>query len=225
MSGVISGQNGLFKSGTGTLTLSGAGANTYAGRTTVNGGVLELNKAAGLNAIGGPITVNTGATLLLSSSDNVASTSAVTLSGGTITRGSGVNEVFGNLNLTTGSFLDFGTGTTGNLTFGTYQNNTTPSALLTLNNFIPGNSFTFSSTSFSAGSINSYFAFGQDGFQGYSLSNTGSTFTITAIPEPSTYVAAAGLLALFLWPSRRRLIKDVKSILGLRAPARDRFST
>ena len=28
--------------------------------------------------------------------------------------------------------------------------------------------------------------------------------TITPIPEPSTYVAAIGLLALMLWPLRRR---------------------
>jgi hypothetical protein len=34
---------------------------------------------------------------------------------------------------------------------------------------------------------------------------TASTFTITAIPEPSTYVAAIGLLALMLWPLRHRL--------------------
>jgi hypothetical protein len=31
------------------------------------------------------------------------------------------------------------------------------------------------------------------------------------------------LLGLMLWPSRRRLLKDAKSILGLRAPARDRL--
>jgi hypothetical protein len=38
-----------------------------------------------------------------------------------------------------------------------------------------------------------------------SSSWNGSTFTITAMPEPSTYVAAIGLLALMLWPLRRRL--------------------
>jgi hypothetical protein len=32
-----------------------------------------------------------------------------------------------------------------------------------------------------------------------------STFTITAIPEPSTNVAAIALLALMLWPLRLRL--------------------
>jgi len=31
--------------------------------------------------------------------------------------------------------------------------------------------------------------------------------TITAVPEPSAYAAAAGLLALFLWSSRRHLFK------------------
>jgi fibronectin-binding autotransporter adhesin len=201
--GIAAGSGALTKSGAGSLTLSGA--NTYSGATTVSAGTLELANASG-SALGSTASLNvaSGATLLISQSNQVNNNAAVTLSGGTITRGSGVTEVFGNLNLTEASFLDFGTGTAGNLTFGTYQDNTTPSALLTLNNFIPGNSFTFNSTSFSQGSINSYFQFGT-GFVGYSLSNTGSTFTITAIPEPSTYVAAIALLALMLWPLRHRM--------------------
>jgi len=171
--------------------------------------------------------VNTGATLLLSSSDNIANTSAVTLSGGTITRGAGVSEAFNSLNVTTASILDFGIGATteAGLSFGTYANNTTPSALLTINNFLPGNKFTFTNINFAANgsNIGSYFTFGT-GFQGRQITDLGSgSFTITAIPEPSTYVAAAGLLALFLWPVRRRLIKDAKSILGLRPNGRDRI--
>ncbi|MGA0111684.1 MAG: autotransporter-associated beta strand repeat-containing protein, partial [Chthoniobacterales bacterium] len=221
-SGAISGSGAVTKLGAGTLTLSGSGS--YSGATTVSAGTLELaDTVGGAAASTASVSVASGATLLLSQSDQVNNSASVTLSGGTITRGSGVSEVFGSLNLTTGSFLDFGTGDEGNLTFGTYQNNETPSALLTLNNFLPGNSLTFDSSSFSEGSINSYFTFGT-GFVDYSLSNTGSTFTITAIPEPSTYLAAAGLLGLMLWPSRKRLLRDAKKILGLRAPMRDRLA-
>jgi autotransporter-associated beta strand protein len=216
----IVGTGGISKAGSGTLTL--AASNSFTGNTVVSTGVLNLNSATG-SALGASANLTVSATLLVSQSGQVNDSAAVTLSGGTIQRGSGVSEVFGNLNLTTGSFLNFGTGDTGNLTFGTYQNNETPSALLTLNNFLPGNSFTFSSTSFSTNSVGSYFAFGT-GYVGSSISNDGSTFTITAIPEPSTYLAAAGLLAVLLWPSRRRLLNDVKSVLGLRGPMRDRLS-
>jgi autotransporter-associated beta strand protein len=224
--GAISGTGALTKLGAGTTTLSGAFANTYTGMTTVSAGTLELSKSADVNAIAGDITVNSGAILLLSSSGNVANSSAVTLSGGTITRGSGVNEVFGSLNLTTGSFLDFGTGATGSMTFGTYEENATPSALLTLNNFIPGNSFTFSNALFAAdgSNIGSYFTFGAGFVNSSIINNGGNSFTITAIPEPSTYAAAIGLLGLMLWPSRKRLIKDAKKILGFTPPMRDRLA-
>lgn len=216
-SGVIAGLRGITKLGDGTLTLSGNSANTYSGATVVSAGVLELNKTTG-NAIIGNLTVNSGAKLLLSGSNQVASSGGqtVTLSGGTIQRASGVSEVFGNLNLTTASFLDFGSGSTGTMSFGTY----TPSSLLTVNNFFQGNTLTFGTdlTSTIGGALFSF----DNAFTSSWNSGT-STFTITAIPEPSTYVAVAGLLAVFLWPVRRRLIKDAKSILGLRAPARDRF--
>jgi len=221
-SAAIAGTGTLEKTGANTLTLTGN--NGLSGAVSVQAGLLELNSTGG--AAAGSVTsvsVATNAILLLSQSGQVNDTAAISLSGGTIRRGSGVSEVFGSLTLTTGSFLDFGTGDAGNLTFGTYQNNETPSALLTLNNFLPGNSFTFSSASFSTNSVGSYFNFGT-GFVNSSITdNGGNSFTITAIPEPSTYLAAAGLLAVLLWPSRRRLLKDAKSVLGLRRPMRDRL--
>jgi autotransporter-associated beta strand protein len=220
--------NSLTKTGVGTVTLSGASANTYGGLTTVSAGVLNLNKTAGVNAIAGNLTVGNGTSdssvkLLLSASNQVANSGGqtVTLSGGTIARGGNVSEVFGNLNLTTASFLDYGAANnTGTLSFGTYA----PSALLTVQNFLPGNVLTFGSDLTSSINNPSLFSLGAQGFTSSWSSGT-STFTITAIPEPSTYVAAAGMLALFLWPARRRLIKDAKSILGLRPNGRDRIES
>jgi len=51
----------------------------------------------------------------------------------------------------------------------------------------------------------SFLTFSNGGIASTSWNEVTSTFTITAIPEPSTYVAAIGLLALMLWPLRRRL--------------------
>jgi autotransporter-associated beta strand protein len=218
-SGAISGEGTLSKTGIGTVTLSGASANTFTGTTTVSAGTLELNKTADVAAIAGDIEVNDGAFLLLSSSGNVSDTAEITLSGGTITRGAGVSEVFGALTLNDDSFLDFGTGATGTLSFTSY----TPSALLTVNNFLPGNKLTFTSNLSTDIENSALFSFGGE-FQWDWDTTTPNTFTITAIPEPSTYLAAAGLLSLMLWPSRKRIIRDTKKILGLRPPMRDRLA-
>jgi hypothetical protein len=52
----------------------------------------------------------------------------------------------------------------------------------------------------------------------------GFTFSITALPETTTVVALSALMVImFLWPDRRRLVKDFKSIVGLRPPGRVRF--
>jgi len=168
----------------------------------VSAGTLELANSSG-SALGSAASLNvaSGATLLISQSNQVNNNAAVTLSGGTITRGSGVSEVFGNLNLTQASFLNFGEGTAGNLTFGTYA----PSALLTINNFAPGNTLVFGSDLRSTINNSSFFTFTNGGIGSSSWNEGTSTFTITAIPEPSTYVAAIGLLALLLWPLRHRL--------------------
>jgi fibronectin-binding autotransporter adhesin len=203
LAGAIDSSNtqGLVKSGSGSLTLSGA--NAYTGTTSVTAGVLELASTGGAAAGGASaLSVGTGATLLLSQSDQVNDAATVTLSGGTIRRASGVSEVFGNLTLSSGSFLDYGTGATGTLRFGTYA----PANLLTVQNFAQGNVLRFGNdiSSFlpTGGALtNSFFSFNN------AFAYDNSTFTITAIPEPSTYLAAVGLLGFMLWSSRRVLFR------------------
>jgi hypothetical protein len=87
-------------------------------------------------------------------------------------------------------------------------------------NFLPGNRLQFLGSSFTSANL-AEFNFG--GF-GFTSGLEGDYFTITAIPEPSTYLAAAGLLSLMLWPSRKRIIRDTKKILGFTPPMRDRLA-
>jgi len=212
----------LTKSGNGTLTLSAN--NTFSGALNAQAGLLNLNTTSG-SAAGSisSLSVASGATLLVSQNSQVNNSATVSLSGGTIRTGAGVSEVFGNLSVTSASFLDFGTTSYANantVSFGTYA----PSALLTLQNFNFGSTLTFKSDMSSFINNNSLFAFQNGGIGSYSWDSGTSTFTITAIPEPSTYLAAASLLGMMLWPSRRRLIKDATRILGLTPPMRDRLA-
>ena len=221
-SGAFSGSGSVTKSGNGTLTLSGN--NTFSGALSVQAGALNLNTTSG-SAAGSisSLSVASGATLLVSQNSQVNNSATVSLSGGTIRTGAGVSEVFGNLSVTSASFLDFGTTSYANantVSFGTYA----PSALLTLQNFNFGSTLTFKSDMSSFINNNSLFAFQNGGIGSYSWDSGTSTFTITAIPEPSTYLAAASLLGMMLWPSRRRLIKDATRILGLTPPMRDRLA-
>ncbi len=199
----VVGANSLRKTGNGVLTLGGTEANTYSGNTVVAGGTLALNKSTNTAAIAGNVEVATGGKLLISASEQVADTSAVTLSGGTIERGSGVNETMGNLNLTAASFLDYGTGAIGTLTFGSYS----PTLKLSINNFLEGNVLRFTTDLTSSVNNTSLFDFDNGFISDWNVTTSGF-FTITAIPEPSTYAAAAGLLGLMLWsPLRRRFAR------------------
>ena len=201
-SGSFVGAGGLTKKGLGTLSLTAA--NSFSGPLNVQAGTLAL-AASGSSAAGSvtSLGVTNGATLLVSQSHQVNNSASVTLSGGTITRGGGVSETFGNLNVSASSVINFGAtsyGSAGNLTFGTY----TPSSLLTINNFDFGSTLVFRSDLRTSITNSSLFSFTNGGIGSSSWDEGTSTFTITAIPEPSTYVAALGLLVLMLWPLRRR---------------------
>lgn len=204
----------LWKLGANTLTLTAGSGRS--GATVVTGGTLELNATSG-QAAGGTagISVLSGANLLISKSEQVNNSAAITLSGGTITRGSGVDETMGNLSLTAASTLNYGTGTAGTLTFGTY----TPSALnkLTLNNFGLYNTLQFVGSDLSSFIVGSFTgtSFSNDYFNingmsaGFTSSwdSGSSTFTITSVPEPSTVLAAIGLTGLLGWPVLRRRLR------------------
>ncbi len=204
----ISGTGALVKLASGTLTLSGSTANTYAGATTISNGTLQLLKTAGVDAVAGSsLTVSSGAVLLLSASDQVKDATAITLSGGTIQRVSGVSEVFGNLNVTSASFLDYSSGTTGTLQFQNYTN--TGSSLVSVANFLPGNKLQFLSSSFGTGDLVN-FSFSS----GYTTGTVGSYFTITAVPETSTFAAGLMLVALFataVWRGMNRKDDSLKT--------------
>lgn len=75
----------IIKTGTGTLTFSGAEANTFSGDTTINAGTLRLNKTSGVTSVVGNIIVNTGGTLQLSTNNQIADTAGIIFNGGTMT--------------------------------------------------------------------------------------------------------------------------------------------
>jgi hypothetical protein len=99
------------------------------------------------------------------------------------------------------------------LQFQTYSY--TGSSLVEVQNFLAGNRLQFLSSSFNSGSLTQ---FDFNGI-GYNTTLESGYFTITAIPEPSTYLAVAGLIAVMLWPSRRRIIGEARKMLGMPIPS------
>ncbi|CAD6879055.1 hypothetical protein [Methylomonas albis] len=115
LSGVISGDGDLQKTGSGTFALSGS--NTYTGSTTVSAGTLEAKNAAALGTIGVGTTVSSGAALAIQGGITLAET--LTLSGSGLSGTGALVNVSGINTLSAGVTLgaDSGIGTTaGSLT-------------------------------------------------------------------------------------------------------------
>jgi autotransporter-associated beta strand protein len=101
----------LVKAGASQVTLSGTLANSFTGSTTVAAGILRLVKSAGVNAIGGDLTI-TGGQVWFGAINQLPDTCAVTMSGTTsVFNGTAVNtnqfamtETFASLSITGGCF-------------------------------------------------------------------------------------------------------------------------
>lgn len=103
-SGVLSNGAGtltLTKAGRGTLTLEGSASNSNTGLTTVNAGTLVLAKTGGATALGGSLTIGLAAastagpaTVRLEGSDQVVSTAALIMHGGSTLDLNGFNQTF-----------------------------------------------------------------------------------------------------------------------------------
>ena len=120
----------LIKSGSGTVIFSGTSANTYTGPTTVNVGILQLNKTAGVDAIAGNLSIGDGTgtdEVELSASNQIADSSDVSLNTSGLFDLNGNDETIDALAMTGGSV-------------------TTGGGTLTLGNDITGNASTSSAT-------------------------------------------------------------------------------
>ncbi|MCB1079160.1 MAG: autotransporter-associated beta strand repeat-containing protein, partial [Verrucomicrobiae bacterium] len=74
----------IIKTGAGQLSYSGLFANTYTGDTSINGGTLRLEQNSGVDAVAGNLFVNSGGTLTMGASHQLADTAGITANGGTI---------------------------------------------------------------------------------------------------------------------------------------------
>lgn len=107
----------IATTGTGTVTFNGGStANTATGTTTVASGSLILSKTAGTNAIAGNLVIGDGVgtdTVTLTSGNQIANTSAVTLASSGVFNLNNQGETVRKLDSAAGSSITLGSGTLG----------------------------------------------------------------------------------------------------------------
>ena len=206
----LSGSGGTINFGTGhTLTLNQIGPSTL---VSALGGAGNLNFTGGGTATlsgggggSGTFTASGGSTYQLGANSGLPSSANLTLTGGNLSLG-GYTQTLGTLTLGAGvSTIDFGAGAS-TLVFAAITGQTWSGAL-TISNYTAasGESLKFGtdSSSVTGGYLSAI------SFSGYSPSGATVTggFVVpagSAIPEPSTYAALAGALALLIALRRRR---------------------
>ena len=116
----------LTKSGTGTLTLTGA--NTYSGGTTISAGTLQVGNGGATGSISGNVTDN--GTLAFDRSDAVTFGGVISATGSLVQLGNGTLTLTGNNTYSGGTTISAGTlqlgngGTTGSITGNVTDNGT-----------------------------------------------------------------------------------------------------
>jgi len=226
----ISGTGSLTQAGAGTLTLTAA--NTYQGGTTVNAGKLLVNNATGSGTGTGAVTVNNSGTL----GGTGTISGAVTLNNtATINPGpSGADGTSASVGtLRTGALTLAGTNTFHEDAFGTAPANwdqlvvsggatlgTTSSLQLAIAtaglNFIAGTTYVL----IDANTITGSFANATEGsivtVNGYNFTahydTAAGDFDLVAIPEPSTWVAAALTLLAIGYTQRPKVIAALAKV-------------
>jgi fibronectin-binding autotransporter adhesin len=226
-----SGPVAVVKNGVGKWILSGS--NTFTGTATINAGTLQANAAGALGGTTG-ITVNSGGTLLLSNSGtnnrindsatmtlNANGSSTVAFNTGGLSEHGATNNTagIGALTLQSSSIIDMGN----TASIIAFANSAAQSAAWGTGRTI--SIYNWSGTPLTGGGIDELF-FGNNAlgltatqlaeFQFYSgagtgaftpgaiILSTGEVVPLSAVPEPSTWVAALLTVAIIGYSGRRR---------------------
>ena len=210
VSAVLAGTNGVNKTTSGSVTLTGA--NTYTGTTTVSSGTLT---AAATGAMGNSTVINVnGGSFLVTAENAVNDNAAINLGGGTLAVSGTFNENVGLLTLSANSIIDLNN-FTGILRFGGVGS-WASSANLAIWNWNGTPKYNENNAPYSGGTRHvvfasnsgleqyldriSFYSGSGSGFVGNAFENSfgqsGFTGTeIIAVPETETYFYALALLA------------------------------